>query len=109
MENLIRWLPENMPPTDEPTIVHGDFRLENMIFHPTEPRVLAVVDWELGTLGHPLSDIASNCLPLHVPNSPHGVLGDMPASSGYPREADYVPPSCLGTGRKRTENAAAWE
>jgi len=104
MENLIRWLPENMPDADETTIVHGDFRLENMIYHPTEPRVLAVVDWELGTLGHPLSDIAYNCLPWHVPDSHRGFLGDMPASSGIPSEEAYVAAYCERTGRNGIDN-----
>lgn len=66
MEQLIAWLPEHLPREDETTISHGDFRLENMIFHPTDPRVLAVVDWELSTLGAPFADLAHNCLPYHV-------------------------------------------
>jgi len=104
MENLIRWLPENMPANDETTIVHGDFRLENMIFHPTEPRVLAVVDWELGTLGHPLSDIAYNCLPWHVPDSHRGFLGDLPPEWGIPTEEEYVAAYCRRTGRSGIDN-----
>src|SRR5690242_3580890 len=58
MDALIGWLPHHVPPGDETSIVHGDFRLDNVIFHPTEPRVLGVLDWELATLGHPLSDFA---------------------------------------------------
>jgi aminoglycoside phosphotransferase (APT) family kinase protein len=58
MDRLIKWLPRHLPPGDETSIVHGDFRLDNVIFHPTEARVLAVLDWELATLGHPLSDFA---------------------------------------------------
>ncbi|MDP2825792.1 MAG: phosphotransferase family protein, partial [Sulfuritalea sp.] len=56
MDKLIDWLPRNIPPGDETRIVHGDFRLDNTVFHPTEPRILAVLDWELSTLGHPLAD-----------------------------------------------------
>src|SRR5882672_5899163 len=58
MNNLIDWLPKHIPPGDETAVVHGDFRLDNAIFHPTEPRILAVLDWELSTLGHPLADFA---------------------------------------------------
>ena len=67
MENLIEWLPKNIPPEDETTIVHGDYRMDNVIFHPTEPRILAVLDWELSTLGHPLADFAYHCMTWHLP------------------------------------------
>ena len=63
MDRLIEWLPAHVPADDETTLVHGDFRLGNVILHPTEPRVVAVLDWELSTLGHPLADLAYNCLP----------------------------------------------
>ena len=62
MDNLIAWLPKHIPATDETTIVHGDYRLDNVIFHPTEPRILAVLDWELSTLGDPLADFAYHCI-----------------------------------------------
>jgi aminoglycoside phosphotransferase (APT) family kinase protein len=62
MDKLIDWLPQNIPPGDETSIVHGDFRLDNTVFHPTEPRMLAVLDWELSTLGHPLADFAYHCM-----------------------------------------------
>ena len=58
MENLMQWLPQNIPAGDETTIVHGDYRIDNAIFHRSEPRMLAVLDWELSTLGHPLADFA---------------------------------------------------
>lgn len=59
MNRLIEWLPKNIPQeNDLVSIIHGDYRLENVIFHPTEPKILAVLDWELSTLGHPFSDIA---------------------------------------------------
>ena len=67
MDRLMAWLPANIPPGDETAIVHGDYRVENLIFHPTEPRIVAVVDWELSTLGHPLADLAYNCLTYHLP------------------------------------------
>src|SRR5207253_2818786 len=62
MERLIAWLPEHMPADDETAIVHGDYRLDNLIFHASEPRIVAVLDWELSTLGHPLADFAYHCM-----------------------------------------------
>jgi aminoglycoside phosphotransferase (APT) family kinase protein len=66
MDRLIEWLPAHIPPGDETTIVHGDYRLDNAIFHPTEPRIVAVLDWELSTLGHPLADFAYHCMSWHI-------------------------------------------
>ena len=66
MDRLIEWLPHHIPAGDEVAVVHGDYRLDNMIFHPTEPRVLAVLDWELSTLGHPLADFAYHCMTWRV-------------------------------------------
>jgi len=103
MNRLIGWLPENLPANAETTIAHGDFRLENMIFHPTEPRVLAVVDWELSTLGDPLADLAYNCLPWHVPDARRGDLrANDPARTGIPAEADYLAAYAKRTGRADT-------
>jgi aminoglycoside phosphotransferase (APT) family kinase protein len=99
MDLLARWLPEHIPAADETTIVHGDFRLENMIWHAREPRVLAVVDWELGTLGHPLADLAYNCLPWHATDRQRGGLGGLPPGYGIPNEAEYVAAYCRRTGR----------
>ena len=100
MDNLAAWLGENMPADDETTVVHGDYRLENMILHPSEPRVLAVVDWELGTLGNPLSDLAYNCLPYHSGDDVRGFLGGMDhAATGIPSEEAYVGAYCARTGR----------
>jgi aminoglycoside phosphotransferase (APT) family kinase protein len=101
MDKLMAWLPEHLPEDHETTIVHGDFRLENMIFHLTEPRVLAVVDWELGTLGAPLSDLAYNCLPYYVSDDTRGDLTDLDyASYGIPSEEEYVACYCKKTGRR---------
>ena len=99
MDALARWLPAHIPTEDETTIVHGDYRLENMIWHPTEPRVLAVVDWELGTLGHPLADLAYNCLPWHAPDARRGDLTRLSPSHGIPSEAQYVASYCRRTWR----------
>ena len=66
MERLIEWLPKHIPADEETSIVHGDFRLDNVIFHPREPRILAVIDWELSTLGHPLVDLAYLGMRYHM-------------------------------------------
>lgn len=101
MDHLMAWLPEHLPEDTETTIVHGDFRLENMIFHPTEPRVLAMVDWELSTLGAPLSELAYNCLPYYVVDNMRGDLLNLDfASYGILAEADYVRRYCEQTGRE---------
>ena len=104
MERLMRWLPEHLPAADETAIVHGDFRLENMIWHALEPRVLAVVDWELGTLGHPLADLAYNCLPWHGADRARGDLRGLPRDHGIPGEADYVAAYCRRSGRGGIED-----
>ena len=70
MDRLIEWLPAHIPPsaaTRRRSIVHGDYRLDNLIFHPTEPRIIAVLDWELSTLGHPLADFSYHCMAWHIP------------------------------------------
>jgi aminoglycoside phosphotransferase (APT) family kinase protein len=101
MENLIAWLPENIPAGDETSLVHGDFRLDNLIFHPTEPRVIAVLDWELSTLGHPLADFAYHLLPWRLkPDEFRGMAGIDIAALGIPNEQDYVSAYCKRTGRQ---------
>ena len=101
MDRLIEWLPANIPADDDGTsITHGDFRIDNMIFHPTEPRVLAVLDWELSTLGHPGADFAYNAMMYRMP--PYivaGLGGADIASLGLPSEEDYVAAYCARTGR----------
>ncbi len=100
MDKLMAWLPENIPDDNLTTVAHGDFRLENIIFHPTEPTVLAVVDWELGTLGNPLSDLAYNCLPYVWPDEGRGDLIGLDFEiCGIPSEEDYVASYCRRTGR----------
>jgi len=100
MDRLIAWLPEHVPPGDETSIVHGDYRIDNVIFHPTEPRVLAVLDWELSTLGHPLSDFAYQVMAWRLtPQQFRGLKGCDFAALGIPTEDEYVAAYCRRTGR----------
>ena len=101
MDKLIAWLPKNIPPETGTAVVHGDFRLDNAIFHPTEPRILAVLDWELSTLGDPLADFAYHCMSWHIPPGQfRGIAGLDLAELGIPSEADYVAKYCERTGRR---------
>ena len=101
MDQLIAWLPANVPPGDETAIVHGDYRLDNLIFHPAEPRILAILDWELSTLGHPLADFSYHCMSWHIPPGHfRGIAGLDLASLGIPSEAEYVTAYCRRTGRE---------
>lgn len=101
MDRLIEWLPMHIPPGDETSLVHGDFRLDNMIFHQTEPRVLAVLDWELSTLGHPLADFTYHTMMYHMPaHIVAGLKGMDLVSLNIPSEADYVASYCRRTGRE---------
>ena len=100
MDKLVEWLPANIPLGDEISIVHGDFRCDNMIFHPTEPRVLAVLDWELSTLGHPLADFAYHAMMFRMPpDIVAGLGGANLATLGIPSEADYLAAYCRRTNR----------
>ena len=91
MENLIEWLPQNIPAGEITTIVHGDYRLDNMIFHPTEPKILAVLDWELSTLGHPLADFSYHCMSWHIaPGLFRGIGGLDLKALGIPVLDDYI-------------------
>jgi aminoglycoside phosphotransferase (APT) family kinase protein len=95
MERLIEWLPKHIPANEQTAIVHGDFRLDNTIFHPTEPRILAVLDWELSTLGHPLVDFAYYCLRFHLPVAEFRGLGGVdPVTHSLPTEAESVAQYC---------------
>lgn len=109
MDNLIAWLPRNVPSQTSDSIVHGDFRLDNMIFHPSKPKVLAVLDWELSTLGDPLADFAYHCLSWHVPPGHfRGIAGLDLTALGLPTEQEQVARYCHLTGRDGI-NPAHWD
>lgn len=102
MEQLMQWLPEQVPQRDECAIAHGDYRLGNLIFDPAEPRVAAILDWELSTLGHPLADLAYFCLPYHLPagvDGLRGLVGIDLQSQGIPSEPEVLQRYCLKSGR----------
>ena len=102
MDRLAEWLTRHIPAGDETTIAHGDYRMENIIFDPSEPRVIAVLDWELSTLGHPLSDLGWACRPYHCPPGIDGVLSfqDVDRTSpGIPSEKEFVASYCKRVGR----------
>jgi aminoglycoside phosphotransferase (APT) family kinase protein len=100
MTKLIEWLPANIPGDEATALVHGDFRLDNVIFHPSESRALAVIDWELSTLGHPLCDLAYACMLYDVALPKLGGLAGLDlAEAGIPTESAFVARYCALTGR----------
>jgi len=107
MEALMEWLPNNIPADDGlVSLAHGDFRLDNMIFHPTEPKILAVVDWELSTLGHPFADLAYQCMQWYFPASGQlpGLAGLDRDELGIPTEEEYVKSYCERMGLTEIPN-----
>jgi aminoglycoside phosphotransferase (APT) family kinase protein len=107
MDWLIEWLPWHLPPEGEPRIVHGDYRIDNLIYHPTEPRVIGVLDWELSTIGDPLADFAYHAMAWRVtPELFRGLAGVDFAALGIPTEDEYVTAYCARAGRGRTPD---WE
>ena len=93
MDALIDWLPAHIPPEPVPqvSLVHGDYRMDNLIFHPTQPRILAVIDWELSTVGHPLADFAYHLMSWHItPELGRGLQGLDLSAMGIPQESDYI-------------------
>jgi aminoglycoside phosphotransferase (APT) family kinase protein len=104
MDRLMEWLPAHIPASARDTaqvaVVHGDYRLDNLVFHASEPRIIAVLDWELSTLGHPLADFSYHCMSWHIaPGSFRGIGGLDLAALGIPDEKTYVRRYCERTGR----------
>lgn len=102
MNKLIEWLPGNIPDDESATVVHGDYRLDNMIIHPAEPRVIAVLDWELSTIGHPLGDFTYHLMAWQMPEigiGSTGLKGKDLEALGIPSEDEYVALYCAKTGR----------
>ena len=107
MDALIDWLPQHLPEEGAPAIVHGDYRMDNLVFHKTEPRVIGILDWELSTIGDPLADFAYHAMTWRVtPELFRGLAGIDFAAAGIPDEAAYVAAYCRRTGRDRV---AEWE
>ncbi|VWX63099.1 Predicted kinase, aminoglycoside phosphotransferase (APT) family [Burkholderiales bacterium 8X] len=111
MEKLMAWLPAHIPASarDEKmgSIVHGDFRLDNLMFHPTEPRAIAVLDWELSTLGHPLADFSYHCMSWHIPPGSFRGIGGLDLQGlGIPTESEYIARYCERTGLTTPEALA---
>jgi aminoglycoside phosphotransferase (APT) family kinase protein len=101
MDKMIEWLPRHIPEDQTICLIHGDYRIDNLIFHPTEPRVLAVLDWELSTLGHPLADFTYHLMMYRVPARViAGLQGASLSQLNIPSEADYVSAYCRRTGRR---------
>ncbi|MEJ6010432.1 phosphotransferase family protein [Novosphingobium aquae] len=100
MDELVEWLPSAIPAGEETRIVHGDFRCDNMIFHPSRPEVIAILDWELATLGHPLADFAYHAMMYRMPGDIVAGIGGLdPHELGLPTEPEYVAAYCRRTGR----------
>ena len=109
MDRLIEWLPPNIPPDDRTSIVHGDYRLDNVIFHPAEPRILAVLDWELSTLGHPLADLSYHTMTWRLSADEfRGLRGVDLDSRGIPSETVYLDRYLERTGATARPSDAEW-
>ena len=107
MEKLIEWLPAHMPEDDGRVgLVHGDYRLDNLMWHPTEPKIIAVLDWELSTLGNPIADLAYQIMAWQLPRGAgiNGMAGLNRETLGIPSDADYIATYCAHTGRKAIDN-----
>lgn len=105
MENLLEWVPAHLPESSETSIAHGDFRMANMVYHPTEPRIVAVLDWELSTLGHPLADLGYSCMEFYA-----DFYGELRLRSpereslGIPNVEEMIAEYCRVSGRDKIDN-----
>ncbi len=101
MDRLIAWLPAHLPVADEVSLVHGDYRMDNLIFHPTEPKIVAVLDWELSTIGDPLADFGYHAISWRItPELFRGLAGSDLEALGIPTEAEYLTDYCRKVGRR---------
>ena len=101
---MIEWLPQNIPDNDESSIVHGDYRVDNVIVHPTEPKIIGILDWELSTIGHPLGDFTYNLLSWQMPDigiGSGGLFGQNIKELGIPSEEEYIDSYCERRGVSR--------
>lgn len=105
LDAVALWLEARIPADATTRLVHGDYRIDNLVFHPTEPRIIAVLDWELSTLGDPIVDLAYNVLMYRVPSAMSWGLADRDLGAlGLPDEASYVAEYCRRTGRETIPN-----
>jgi aminoglycoside phosphotransferase (APT) family kinase protein len=110
MNELINWLPANVPHEDEVAIVHGDYRLDNLIFDSQQAKVLAILDWELSTLGAPLADFSYHCMSFHIPPGQFRGIGGLDlAALNIPTEHDYIRLYCERTGRSLEQVTRHWQ
>ena len=112
MDRLIEWLPQHIPQSArddrQVSVVHGDYRLDNLMFHPSEPRVIAVLDWELSTIGHPLADFSYHCMSWHIAPGQFRGIGELDlVALGLPNERQYVQRYCERTGREDADTVMA--
>ncbi|MBP7065065.1 phosphotransferase [Ferrovibrio sp.] len=106
MARLLDWLPANVPQDGMTSLMHGNFRLDNLVFHPSESHVVAMLDWDVASIGHPLADLAINCMPYRVTIPGMGSLQGVDyIDSGIPGEHDYVAAYCAARG---IEGIAHW-
>jgi aminoglycoside phosphotransferase (APT) family kinase protein len=108
MDRLLDWLPAHLPANDETVLVHGDYRLDNMVFHPTEPRVLGIIDWEISTLGDPLAELSYLCMLWRTPKDWGGLEGHDLAALGLPTEQEMVAYYCE-LAKRPLPDPALWE
>lgn len=105
MDRLADWLPNNIPAGEETAIIHGDFRADNLVFHPDRPEVLAILDWELSTVGHPLADFSYHMMMYHFPPSVLGGFAGVDLqANGIPTEKEYIAAYCARSGRDRIDH-----